>query len=552
MATIRRLDDAARERIAAGEVVTRPARAVAELVENALDAGASRIDVEVDGDGTELIRVRDDGRGMSPEDAERAVERHATSKIADAADLDAVETLGFRGEALASIAAVSRLELVTNDGGPRGTRVRVADGETRVQSAARGEGTTVTVRDLFHNRAPRRETLAAAATEFSRISRVTSRYALIRPDVRFRLVHDGMESFSTPGSGDDADALLGVYDRDVASESAAFEHETSATVDGEAHPLRVDGVVCYPSVTRATAAHVAVAVNGRAVRADALRRAVREGYGSLLPDDRHPVAVARVSLPSAAVDANVHPAKTEVGLRVGDAATDAVRTAVADALSTADLRRTAEVTMDLDASLAPVESDSAFADATVVGRFRDLYLLCEADDELLVVDQHAAHERINYERLRSTVDGGVETAPLDPPATLSLSPTAAATAEANREVLARIGYELAPFGGDAYRVSAVPAPLGRVADPESLRDVLDVLADGGSPADRREELLADLACHPSLKAGDELSTADAEELVDRLGGCEQPYACPHGRPTVLSIEEATLAKGFGRSATRMD
>jgi DNA mismatch repair protein MutL len=560
---MRRLDRETVDRIAAGEVVTRPARVVEELVENALDAGAERIEVDVDGDGTERIRVADDGEGMSADEAALAVERHTTSKLPDG-DLTAVETLGFRGEALASIADVARLTLTTNDGGPRGTSVHVdgagprsagsrpaAGDDVTVDSAGRGRGTTVEVRDLFHNRPARRESLAAPATEFERISDRVAAYALLRPEVAVSLAHDGRRTFATPGSGEFTDAALAVYGREVARESTTLDAAATVSVGDDDAEVSLRGVLAYPSVTRASADHVRVAVNGRPVSVPALRRAVERGYGSLLAGDRHPIVALAVSLPPWTVDPNVHPTKRTVALRAADAVAGVVEDAVSDALSTADLRRSADVAMDLDAALDPVASEpSLLGDATVIGRFRDLYLLCAADDDLLVIDQHAAHERINYERLRAAVESeGVESAPLDPPATLSLSPGEVAAVETHADELARLGFDCEPFGGGTVRVRAVPAPLGRVADAAALEDALAALREGRD-ADRRDELLADLACHPSLKAGDDLSDEDAAALVERLGACEQPFACPHGRPTVLAIDEGHLARGFERHPNR--
>ena len=560
---MRRLDRETVDRIAAGEVVTRPARVVEELVENALDADAGRIEIEVDGDGTERIRVADDGVGMSAADAERAVERHTTSKLPDG-DLTAVETLGFRGEALASIADVARLTLTTNDGGPRGTSVHVdgagprsagsrpaAGDDVTVESAGRGRGTTVEVRDLFHNRPARAESLPAPATEFERISDRVAAYALLRSEVAVSLAHDDRQVFATPGSGDVTDAVLAVYGREVARESTTLDATATVSVGDADATVTLRGVLAYPSVTRASADHVRIAVNGRPVSVPALRHAVERGYGSLLAGDRHPIVALAVSLPPWAVDPNVHPTKKTVALRAADAVAAAVEDAVADALSTADLRRSADVAMDLDAALDPVASEpSLLGDATVIGRFRDLYLLCAADDDLLVVDQHAAHERINYERLRAAVgSASVESAPLDPPATLSLPPSDVAAVEAHADELARLGFDCEPFGGGTVRVRAVPAPLGRVADAAALEDVLTALREGRD-ADRRDDLLADLACHPSLKAGDELTDDDAAALIERLGACEQPFACPHGRPTVLAIDEGHLARGFERHPNR--
>jgi DNA mismatch repair protein MutL len=422
------------------------------------------------------------------------------------------------------------------------------------------------VRDLFHNRPARRAQLSGAKAEFARVSELLSRYALCHPDTRFSLRHDDRETFSTPGTGY-TDALLGVYDRSVAGQSTTFDAAFDRSADGTGADasnadasvgdsgdadaaVTVEGVLCYPAVTRATRDHVHVAVDGRPVADESLRRAVLAGYGSLLPADRAPVAAVSVRTPPGAVDHNVHPAKAEVAYR--DDLPELVERAVGDALTTADLRRSAETAMDLDASLRPVEETSLFADVTVIGQFRGLYLLCAADDELLVVDQHAAHERINYERLRANV-GDLPTEPVDPPATLSLSAPTAALVDSLAEELARLGYEATTFGGGTVRVSRVPAPLGRTAAPESLRDALAALDGdaGGDPERVREDLLTEMACHPSLKAGDALSRDEGRALVERLGACDQPYACPHGRPTVLAIDEETLVRGFERGNTRL-
>jgi DNA mismatch repair protein MutL len=547
MTTVVRLDAAARDRIAAGEVVTRPARVVAELLDNALDAGAGRVAVTVAGDGTDLIRVRDDGHGMGRTDAERALERHATSKVDGVADLDAVETLGFRGEALPAVAAVSRLELVTNDGGDEGTRVAVTGGDDpTVESAARARGTTVTVRDLFFNRPPRRESLAGTRTEFGRVADLVTRYALCRPATAFRLVHDGRETLSTPGTGV-RDAVLAAYGRDVAR--AATTVDAGSSVDGE--QVHVRGLLAAPATTRASPDHVHLAVRGRPLAAaTTLRRAVERGYGSLLSDGRHPVAALRVDLPAALVDPNVHPAKERVGLRAGEAVAATVERAVADALSTADLARRAETATDVEAALDPADGAGPLADAAVIGQYRARYLLCEADDDLLVVDQHAAHERVNYERLRTAVaDEAVPSRPLDPPATLDLDPGGVETVRERGAALARLGFEAEPFGGTTVRVRATPAPFGRTASPEALRETVDALRGGAEP-DPQADLLADLACHPSLTAGDVLDDATAADLLAALAACETPYACPHGRPTVLTLAPETLARGFERAPTR--
>ena len=547
--TIHRLDEATVARIAAGEVITRPARVVAELLDNALDAGAGRIDVTVDGDGTERIRVADDGCGLSQADAERAIERHATSKLPTGTDTDltGVSTLGFRGEALAAIADCATLELVTNNGEAVGTELRVEDGDLSVRNAGRPQGTTVTVTDLFADRPARRESLAGQAAEFGRISELVARYALARPEVRFSLTHNGNETLSTSGGGFQ-DALLGVYNAETASRATTIEHAT--TVDGDGR-LSVRGICCYPSVTRSTRDHVRVSVNGRPVTDSGLRRAVVAGYGSLIAGTRYPVAAIDIAPPARTVDPNIHPAKQEVGLTAREEIEESVETAVSKALTTADIRRTEDAATDLETELAAVDRSDPFGEVRVIGPFRDLYLLCEDGNELLVVDQHAAHERVNYERLRgSLAEEGVPTASVEPSETVSVSPAAAAAVETHADLLAELGFDVDRFGGGTLRVSGVPAPLGRVADTKLLVETLDQLAAGQQPGDQRDELLSDLACHPSLKAGDRLTKADAEALLERLGECEQPFACPHGRPTVCSLDESTLAAGFERGSTR--
>ncbi len=568
---VRRLDPATVDRIAAGEVVTRPARVVGELIDNALDAGASRVEIAVDGDGTDRIRVSDDGHGMSRSDARRAVERHATSKLAPDGDPGGVDSLGFRGEALAAIAEAARLELLTSAGGAVGTRVETRVGvcnnaadnriEPTVSDAGRARGTTVLVEDLFATRPARRESLASAAAEFARISSLVADYALANPNVAFTLDHDGSTTLSTPGTGV-TDALFGVYDRETASRST----ELAASIDvavgsgvGVEDPdttfsAAVTGVLTYPSFTRASRDHIRVAVNGRPVRNDRLAAAVRAGYGRLLPDGREPIAAVDVTVPSERVDPNVHPAKRKVGLRDADKVANAVESAVADGLTGADLRRTAEVETGVETALEPVgegdgERPNPFDDAEPIGVFRDLYLLVETGEELLVVDGHAAHERVNYERLaRAFDDEQVATAALDPPVAVSLSAPEAAAAEAYADALDALGFKTEPFGGGTVRLRTLPAPFGRTADADAFRDALATLSNAAFPRNARETLLADLACHPSLKRGeiDDLSRDEIRSLLDRLGECERPYACPHGRPTVLSVAESTFATEFGR------
>lgn len=543
--TIKTLERETIERIAAGEVITRPDSVVTELVENALDAGATRIEITVENGGCDLIRVVDDGHGMNETDAALCVDRHTTSKIEGWSDVESVESLGFRGEALPSIANVAHLELTTKEeGAVAGTRVAV-DETKSVETAGHSVGTTVTASDLFSELPARRKSLGSPSQEFARISQTISWYALVRPDVCFRLVHEERTTLSTPGTGL-TDVILSVYDRSVAAQSTPFEFE------GRENGLRVNGLLVYPAVTRSAARHVYTAVNDRAVPHATIRDAIRAGYGSLLPSDRYPIAVVSVSVPTEFVDVNVHPSKNDVRFTEEEQVASCVKRAVSRALSDVDLSRRDE--FEFDAEPISPETDpnglSPFDELSVIGQFRELYLLCETGDELLVVDQHAAHERVTYEQLRERAAGAINSVTLDPPLTLSLTPAEAATIKANRDAIEAVGFRLEAFGSDTYRVTAMPAPLGRVADSEAVHDTLDSFFTGEAPDDPRDALLAELACHPSFKAGDALSRDDAYDLVRQLGTCEQPFACPHGRPTMLTIEETTLARSFERESTR--
>jgi DNA mismatch repair protein MutL len=475
-----------------------------------------------------------------------AFERHATSKIRTAGDVDAVETLGFRGEALSAIADAGTVELTTRaaDSGA----VRVAPGE-EPRPAARGVGTTVEVTDLFAERPARKESLATPKREFAKVSDLVAAYALVRPSVRLSLDHGEDRTFATPGSGSRVDAALGVYDRTVAGQATEFAHRDEG--------VAVEGLLCFPAVSRATEDHVYTAVDGRVVRDPTVRSAVVEGYGTLLPSDRYPVAVVNVSVPPERVDVNVHPAKTEVAFADAELVARLVREAVEGSLATEDLARSAEAAVDLSDSLAELDevTESPLSDLSVLGVFRDLYVLCEAEDRLLVVDGHAAHERVNYETLRAAVGETVPSRSVDPPETVALSPANAAVLSDPecQAAIERVGFAVEPLGEGTCRVGAVPAPMGRAADPAAIRAVCSELRAGGDPEDALEgSALADLACHESLKAGDGFDRETARRLLEHLANCERPYACPHGRPTVLSIEEATLVRGFDRENTRLE
>ena len=662
---IERLDDETVRRIAAGEVVERPASAVKELVENSLDAGAARVAVRADGDGTDLLRVRDDGVGMSAAELELAVAEHATSKIGSADDLDALGTLGFRGEALYTIGAVSRLAVRSRPpDADQGHRIVVDNGSVgEVEPAACPPGTVVEVRDLFGETPARRKFLGTPATEFDHVNRVVSQYALANPDVAVSLSHDERETFATDGRGNLRSAVLAVYGREVAESMVGVDADPDGPVE------RVHGLVSHPETTRAGRDYLATFVNGRYVPAAALREAVVAGYGGQLAADRYPFAVLFVEVPPGAVDANVHPRKTEVRFDDPDGVSAAVTRAVEAALVDHGLVRSgaprgrsqpAETRVDpdrdaassaasTDESGAPAddaaESSAATADPSastpggeaprataessdsgsppdvpassapggaentpaadaspprsgaeragapddaggdtaarqpgrgvaptrqrtldgespgvrefdrlppmrILGQLHDTYVVAETPEGLVLVDQHAADERVHYERLHGLLDGETATQALATPATLELTAREAALFEAHADALARLGFGATRTGERTVEVRTVPAALSETLDPSLLRDALVDLRAGDAESSTvdavADDMLADLACHPSVTGNTSLAAGSVLDLLAALDDCENPYACPHGRPTVVRVGREELEERFER------
>ena len=573
-------------RIAAGEVIERPASVLKELVENALDAGARRVEVEIEGGGIELLRVRDDGRGIPPEQLADAFERHATSKLRTERDLFAVRTLGFRGEALAAIAAAADVELVTRPAGqPAAARARYRDGRPAGRgSAAAAPGTSVTVRELFAALPARRRFLRGAGAETRAVARTLSELALAWPQVAFRLRSDGRATLSTPGGGELRDAVSALYGAEVAA--ALLELAGERRSEGAA--ARVSGVAAAPSLHRSSRRYLAMVANGRVVQPGALAHAVEQGYRGLLPAGRHPLAVVRVEVPPEQIDVNVHPAKTEVRFRhervVFAAVTAAVRRALlaapapaAPALAAPPARallagaRGARPSPDGEPAsppLAPPEDHAAEVDIDegadpdggqralplrerlpalrALGQIELSYLAAEAPDGLYLVDQHAAHERVQYERLlRSREAGRAESQPLLQSSVAPLGASLLALASERAPELAALGWELAPTDGGALMVRAVPALLADRDPARALADYLERLEAEGR-LDGADRAAATLACHAAVRAGDRLEGEQQRALLRALEQVQAPLTCPHGRPTVLHLSSAAIERSFGR------
>ncbi len=712
---IKQLDARTVQRIAAGEVVERPASAVKELVENSLDADASRIDVAVEAGGTKSIRVRDDGQGMSEADVRAAVREHTTSKIDDVSDLEAgVATLGFRGEALHTIGAVARLTITTKPRGAEGagTELVFVDGEVEsVEPAGCPEGTTVEVTDLFFNTPARKKYLKTETTEFTHVNRVVTQYALANPDVAVSLEHDGREVFATTGQGGLQSTILSVYGKDVATNMIAVEAEPAVGSEFPEGPLDgISGYVSHPETNRSTREYVSTFINGRYITSGAAREAIMNAYDGQLGNGRYPFAVLDLSVPADTVDVNVHPRKMEVRFDDEAGFKRQLETAVEDALlehglvrssaprgrsapdetqvtpstettlSSADssggesesdssVERETETgvtaaesapsidgtsastgggdtnggdptgttshsgsdtpsrttgsatersTDDADATVEPdstpidtstshvtdsdsssvstVEPDtgttdrsepqdssphpSASTDTTkftgphdqetlsgkvataevsydslprlrVLGQLHDTYIVAETDDGLVLIDQHAADERVNYERLQAAFAGDTTAQSLAQPVEIELTAGETALFDAYREALASLGF-YANREGRTVSVTTVPAVLDETLAPERLRDVLSSVIDADESAGEQaveslaDGFIGDLACYPSITGNTSLQEGSVMDLLDRLDECENPYACPHGRPVVIEIDGEELEDRFER------
>jgi len=571
---IKRLEDSLAQRIAAGEVIERPASVVKELIENALDASAQGIAIELHEGGRRRIAVRDDGEGMAVDDLRVCVEKHTTSKIATQEDLDRIATLGFRGEALASIAAVSRLRIVSlARGEATAHEVRVEGGRATPPSpAARGQGTTVDVEDLFFNLPARARFLASPRTEFFHCNRVIHRLALAAPRVGWSLRHDDRSVFDAPAAGELLDRIAQLYGAQIARSLIPIEAE-----DGD---VRVTGYVSGPEVKRGNRRDQLFCVNGRPVDDRALRYVLASAYHGILRPGSYALAVIRVDLPAHSVDVNVHPRKEEIRFAQPRRVQDVLSRALGRALSsryvvsslgsapTADADRRVpsspmghgQAALDLDLARAAagqqVERDRekvrVGGDRRVIGALQDTYLLVEAPDGLEVVDQHIAHERILYEALRAQLrNGEVSTQRFLLPVRLELPFEVAEVVTAEREALARVGIVLDAFGGGTFLLREYPGLLAEKQAQYGFDDVVGELVEPLLHEDRLEtalfdELLARLACGAAVKAGERLPLAEQQTLVDRLMALDNPYTCPHGRPIVFAISREELDRRFHR------
>ncbi|MHB8433559.1 MAG: DNA mismatch repair endonuclease MutL [Candidatus Tyrphobacter sp.] len=552
--TIRLLDAVTVGQIAAGEVIERPASVVKELIENAVDARAARITVTVERGGVDLVEVIDDGAGIAPEQLALAAARHATSKLAAAADLHAIATLGFRGEGLASIAAVSELEIVsrTRDA-PIGSRVTAhAEASSAVEPFAAPPGTRVRARHLFAEVPARREFLRSPGAEFARISGLLSTFALAYPRITFTLRHDGKDVWVMPASDDPRERLAMVFGRQAASALIPLA-QADRTLGGS-----LSGFISTPGNDRPDRRLQLLFVNGRAVRGGAMAGAWSAGYATFTMLGRQPYGVLFLDLPPENIDANVHPTKSEVRFRYGAQVLDAVRRTIASTLREDAARRlqdhagsTGSVTFSAMASGVPaavtlfenagaIASENGDGGLRVLGQVDRTYIVATDGEALLLVDQHAAHERVAYE----AIVAHVASEPLLVPYVVDLDATQSDALAHVLEALAEGGLEIESFGERSYRIVATPAGYGARAF--DLAGFLDDLTDEGKQRDARERVWASLACHSVTVAGERLEMEEMATLVRRLGSCSNPMHCPHGRPTMVRLEPSEIARLFKR------
>ena len=625
MTQIHVLDDTTINKIAAGEVVERPASVVKELVENAMDAGATAIEIEIMGGGVSFIRVTDNGHGMTREDAQTAILRHATSKISSVSDLQTVATLGFRGEALPTIASVSRFSLLTRRGtDDLGTRVDILGGKPpEIEDAGCEIGTTVRVEELFFNTPARKKFLKTNTTEAGKISDYVIRLALSRPDIAFRFVNNNRLTIMTAGDDSLRRAIESIYGGDTAGALIPLDFH-----DEEAE-IRITGYVSKPSVIRSSRAWQTYIVNGRTIQNRAIAKAIDNVYRALVPKMGFPLAVLRIEVPQRTIDVNVHPQKTEMKFEdegrifkaVYKSVLDAIRGAAGETAAIAasvekpkfhceavplsvgtpasgapytahtsapvntpansyalppvrpqtvheavqwrgqriDLRaaqdrmgieRSAERETFAAAQTAALSAESVEIEGNLlpIGQVDLTYIIAQSAQSLYIVDQHAAHERILFDRFSAQADG-IPSQQMLVHAILSFDAREAQYIDENAELFDRLGFHLEPAGEREYRLTEAPADIPLDEAEDTIREVLVSLGDlhAATPANLRQAGIATMACRAAIKAGEELNVRQMEILLDELRRTPFPFTCPHGRPTILRFDTHDLAKMFKRT-----
>jgi DNA mismatch repair protein MutL len=555
---IRLLDPGTIGQIAAGEVVERPASVVKELVENALDANAHRISVRISGGGLDEIEVVDDGEGIDPGELTLALRRHATSKLLETGDLQRVTTLGFRGEGLASIASVARLEITSRTAGTEiGARVTAfAETISDVEPVAAPPGTRAVARDLFGNVPVRRDFLRSPSAEFTRISNWLGTLALAYPDTTFSLSHDGREIWILPAGDVVEQRLEHIFGKNLARALIPVRALTGA------HEIGVSGFISAPGTDRSDRRLQQLFVNGRLLRSGLLSGVWSAAYATFAMSGRHPYGVLFLSLPPDHVDPNVHPTKTDVRLRYDRAVFEVVRGTLANSLREHARERLShsvsfspQMAGGSNGSQAPLfavdPQEPAASRARIIAQLDATYILATDGDAIILLDQHAAHERVAFEAIErnALVAARVHSEPLLVPLTFELDAAQSQALDAALETLSAGGLEIEPFGERVYRVIATPPGYRWAAGAREfdIEEFLRDLNDQSTGLGYRERVWASLACHSVVRAGELLSEIEMRALLDQLGGCRNPMHCPHGRPTVVRLDAEAIARLFKRT-----
>lgn len=575
MGKIQVLDDASINKIAAGEVIERPASVVKELIENSIDAGADTIRIEVTQSGKGSIHVTDNGCGMSKDDAALSYVKHATSKIRKIDDIETVRTMGFRGEALSSISSIANVEIITKTKDElSGTKVIIQGGKlVSIGETGAPDGTAILVKDLFYNTPVRKKYLKSDTVELTHIIGIVSGIALGHNKISFSLFNNAKELLRSPAS-ELHDTIIHIYGQEVA--------RAMLPVDLESDIARITGFISRPSLMRGSLDFQSFYINDRNINSRAISFALREGYGTLLPRGRFPIAVLKIHVDTREVDVNVHPTKNQVRLSHERDICEMVTRAVKNALSHSDLIPDIKIPLkqsllydthaadpllvketvpDFKPSAKDTErrlrrseragmettQNMEMPDVKVLGQVDSIYILAETENGLMIIDQHAAHERVFFELVReSKRDDSQE---LIVPITIELDPREKVLMKETIPYLEEFGFRISEFGHDSFAVTAVPVVLGKLEDPGLVHDIIsDILSEGKVKEETGifERVTKSIACRSALKAGADCSSSQMESLIKQLFRTENPYTCPHGRPTMVSFNRQELDKLFRR------
>ncbi|MHA1299723.1 MAG: DNA mismatch repair endonuclease MutL [Candidatus Helarchaeota archaeon] len=576
---VRVLDENLRNKIAAGEVIERPVSVVKELIENSIDAGATSISVRLLEGGKKLIEIIDDGEGMTYQDAILSVERYATSKISDISDLKSLRTFGFRGEALSSIAAVSILEIITKTvDSDTGIKIIIKAGKIEETSEIGcNKGTSISVKNLFFNLPARRKYLKSIDTELGHIIDIVSKYALIFPNISFKLTHNNKDILFSPKSSQNITKLSYlenisyIYGRDIAKEMIPIEF---------VNEIEIHGFIGKPSIYKTTRDYQAIYVNNRYIKSNLISRAIEDAYGSLIPKKRFPIVIISIFINPELIDVNIHPTKREIRFLNENIVYQKVFSVISEKLQKSKIIPVQETPKikkkkivkpklyftkekTLDSILQPdnlqritqpqkilISKKEDFPLMYLIGQFHNTYIITQNENNLFLIDQHAAAERIQYEKILKKYNKLAKSQNLLNPITYDVSQKEALFLQKskNLEILTKFGFDIKHFGGNTFIIRSVPVVFGKILNEKVILEFLNDLNVGKEDfkSDIRDLIFKTMACHSSIRAGQILTLKKMEQLIKELKKCNDPFSCPHGRPTIISFNMNFLEKKFKR------